>query len=66
MGLFLYCDETPLESIFNDVNIDFIIAFNSFKVIKDDVVNLKRLKYVMEIFDKPIHIDKIKIYYTIK
>ena len=66
LGLFLYCDETPLESIFNDVNIDFIIAFNAFRVIKDGVVNLKRLKYVMEMFDEPIHIDKIKNYYKVK
>ena len=29
-------------------------AFKSYKVIKNDVINLKRLKYVMEIFDKYI------------
>ena len=61
-----YCRNNPIESIFNYVDIDFIKAFNTFKVIKDGVVNLKRLKYVMELFDKPIFLDDIKKYYTIK
>ena len=66
LGLFLYCDNTPLSSMFNDVGIDFIIGFNAFKVIQDGVVNLKRLKYVMEVFDRPIYLKEIKKYYTIK
>ena len=61
-----YCDENPIAWIFYEANIDFLKAFKSFKVLKDDVVNLKRLKYMMEIFNEPIYIDKIKKYYTIK
>ena len=34
-----YCRNNPIESIFNYVDIDFIKAFNTFKVIKDGVVN---------------------------
>jgi hypothetical protein len=66
LGLFLYCYETPLESIFNIADIDFIIAFKTFKVIQDGVINLKRLKYVMEMFNKPVKLEDIKKYYTIK
>tara|TARA_B100000768_G_C11240591_1_gene359337 strand:- start:44 stop:631 length:588 start_codon:yes stop_codon:yes gene_type:complete len=61
-----YCDENPIAWIFYEANIDFLKAFKSFKVLKDDVVNLKRLKYMMEIFNEPIYIDKIKKHYTIK
>ena len=44
--------ETPLQSIIYDqVNIDFVRAFNIYRVIKDGKVVLKRLKYVMELFD---------------
>ena len=35
-------------------------------VIKDGVIDLKRLRYVMEMFDLPIDIEEIKKYYTIK
>jgi len=45
---------------------DFIRAFKTFKVIKDGVIDLKRLRYVMEMFDLPIDIEEIKKYYTIK
>ena len=61
-----YCDDNPIGSIFNDADIDFIRAFNTFKVLNDGIVNLKRLKYVMEMFDLPIHLEDIKKYYTIK
>jgi hypothetical protein len=63
---YFYCDENPLESIFNDVNIDFLRAFNTFRVLQDDIINLKRLKYIMEMFDKPVNLEEIKKYYTIK
>ena len=66
MGGDFVCYRNPLASIFSKVNIDFIRAFNTFKVIQDNVVNFKRLKYVMEMFDKPINIDEIKKYYKIK
>ena len=61
-----YCDNNILESGFNGVNIDFLRAFKSFKIIQDNVVNLKRLKYLMSMFDKPIKIEEIEKYYTIK
>ena len=58
----------PIESVIGSevAYIEFLRAFNSFKIIKDGVVNLKRLKYVMEIFDKPINIEEILKYYKIK
>ena len=63
-GLF-YCYETPLGSIFNEVDMDFVRAFNSYRVIKDDKVVLKRLKYVMELFDMKYDLEKIKEHYEI-
>ena len=66
MGGDFYCDNNILESVFNGVNIDFLRAFKSFKVIQDNNVNLKRLRYLMEMFDKPIDLEEIKKYYTIK
>ena len=66
MGGGFYCDNNILESVFNGVNIDFLRAFKSFKIIQDNVVNLKRLKYLMSMFDKPIKIEEIEKYYTIK
>ena len=59
------CKNTPLSSIFNGVDQFFLHAFNFYKVIKDDTVNLKRLKYVMDLYDQPIDLDKIEKYYTI-
>jgi hypothetical protein len=61
-----YCHANPIGSIFDNVDIDFIRAFKTFKVLNDGVVDLKRLRYVMEIFDKPIFLDDIKKHYTIK
>ena len=61
-----YCDENPIAWIFHEANIDFLKAFKSFKVLKNDVINLKRLKYLMEIFNEPIYIDNIKKHYKIK
>ena len=61
-----YCRNNPIVSIFDKVDMDFIRLFKSFKIIKDGVVNLKRLKYITEMFDLPIDIEKIEKYYTIK
>ena len=61
-----YCDNNPIASISNQMYLDFLKAFKSFKVIKDDIVNLKRLKYIMEMFDKRIDLKEIEKYYTIK
>ena len=61
----LHCDDTPIGSIFNEVDIDFVRAFNIYRVIKDDKVILKRLKYVMELFDMKYDLEKIKKEYEI-
>ena len=65
IGSFFYCNNTPLSSIFNRVDINFLYAFNFYKVIKDDTVNLKRLRYVMDLYDQPIDLEEIKKYYRI-
>ena len=59
------CRKNPIGSIFNHVEQDFLQAFKTYKVIKGDQVNFKRLKYVMGIFDKKIRLEKIKQHYTI-
>ena len=66
MGGVLYCDVTPIGSIFTEVDQFFLHAFNFYKIIKDNTINLKRLKYVMDLYDKPIDLDQIKEYYVIK
>ena len=66
VGGYFYCRNNPIESIFNNVDIDFIRAFKTFKVLNNGVIDLKRLRYVMEMFDLPIYIEEIKKYYTIK
>ena len=65
VGEDFYCSGNPIGSISEEMNIDFIRAFNTFKVLKDKTINLKRLRYVMELFDKPIDLNEIKKYYTI-
>ena len=59
------CNDTPIGSMFIQVDYDFIDAFKRFKIIEDGKVNLKRLKYIMGIFDKPIIIKRIEKYYKI-
>jgi len=59
----------PIGSIFqfNDINNDIIKAFNTFKVLKDGVINLKRLKYVIyDLFDEFIYLHLVSEYYKIK
>jgi hypothetical protein len=65
IGKYFNCDNTPLGSIFNCVDKHFLHAFNFYKIIKDDTVNLKRLKYVMDLYDQPIDLEKIEKYYRI-
>ena len=61
-----YCDYNPIGSIFEGTgNVDFLISLRTYKVIKDGQVNLKRLKYVMSLFNEPINLDKIKKHYKI-
>ena len=65
IGDTFYCNNTPLESIFNRVDRHFLYTFNFYKITKDDTVNLKRLKYVMDLYDKPIDLEKIQKYYRL-
>ena len=59
------CHSTPIGSIFNYVDQHFLYTFNFYKIIKDDTVNLKRLKYVMDLYEQRIDLDKIQKYYRI-
>ncbi len=67
IGRYLFCNkENPISSIINErVDIDFIRAFNIYKVIKDGKVQLKRLKYVMETFNMEYYLEEIKEHYEI-
>ena len=65
IGRVFYCSYTPLSSIFDGVDQHFLYTFNFYKVIKDDTVNLKRLKYVMDLYDERIDLDKIQKYYKL-
>ena len=61
-----YGGRNPIESIITKpVDIDFIKRFNSYKVIKDERVDLKRLKYLMEVSEMDYDIEKIKKHYEI-
>tara|TARA_B100001175_G_scaffold317134_1_gene333005 strand:+ start:144 stop:734 length:591 start_codon:yes stop_codon:yes gene_type:complete len=62
----IYLNNNPMGSLFCVIDSDIVRAFNSYKVIKGNEINLKRLRYVMEIYDQPIYIADIKKYYTIK
>jgi hypothetical protein len=56
----------PISSIFNEANMDFLKAFKTYRIIKDGVLDLKRLKYLSESFDLNLNINEIEKYYTIK
>ena len=62
----LICNNNPIASIDYQMSIEFIRAFNSFKVLNGGVINLKRLRYLMSMFDKPILIEEVENNYTIK
>lgn len=61
----VYFGNNPIGSISHLMDINFLRAFISYKVMKDDTINLKRLRYLMEQFDKSINLDKIEKYYKI-
>jgi hypothetical protein len=65
IGSKFYCGDTPLSSIFDDVDQHFLYTFNFYRIIKDKTVNLKRLRYVMDLYDQPIDLEKIKKYYKL-
>ena len=56
----------PISSIFNEANIDFLKAFRTYRIVKDSVLYLKRLKYLSESFDLNINLNEIEKYYLIK
>ena len=62
----IYLNNNPMGSLFCVIDSDIVRAFNSYKVIKGNEINLKRLRYVMEIYDQPIYIVDIKKHYIIK
>jgi|TARA_R110002167_G_scaffold261098_2_gene467588 hypothetical protein len=67
LGIRLYLNNNPVYSILSgNVEYEHLTAFNSFKIIKDGVVNLKRLKYFHSIFDlDTIDLDSMKKFYKI-
>jgi hypothetical protein len=65
IGKYFFCNDTLLHSIFNVVDRHFLYTFNFYKIIKEDTVNLKRLKYVMDLYDKRIDLEEIQKYYKI-
>ena len=48
------------------VEMDLLRAFKSYKIIKDGVINLKRLRYLMQFFDFDIDEEGIKNNYIVK
>lgn len=68
LGGGFFCEENPIGSIFTIVRQDFLYAFNTYKVIKGREINLKRLKYVMGLFDYRIRnnqLEEIREFYKI-
>ena len=58
----------PIDSLFYSFkpDLDIIKAFNSFRILKDGTVNLKRLKYLMTSFNKQnLDIYQIKKHYQL-
>ena len=56
----------PISSIFDEANINFLKAFKTYRIVKDNVLDLKRLKYLATDFDIKINIKEIEKYYLIK
>jgi Ca2+-binding EF-hand superfamily protein len=48
------------------VEIDLLRAFKSYRIIKDGVINLKRLRYMMQFFDFDIDEEGIKNNYIVR
>lgn len=66
IGGYINFRDTPIGSICMAIDVDFARAFNSYKILKDGIIDIKRLRYLMEQFDKFVDINKIKKHYTIK
>lgn len=68
LGGDFYCLGNPVGTMVNGLSLEFLQFFKRYKVVKGDVVNLKRLKYIMnilEIKDREILINEIEKNYTI-
>ena len=65
LGGSFYCLGNPIGSIFFVADQHFLYTFHFYKIIKDDTVNLKRLKYVMNLYDEIIDLEEIKKYYKL-
>ena len=66
IGKYFYLNGNNLGLLFNNVDMDFLRTFKSCKVIKGNVINLKRYKYVMSEFNKAIYLNDVKEYYKVK
>ena len=58
--------QNPIGFISDEIDVEFMRAFNTFKVLKGNTINLKRLRYLMEIFDKRIWLENIKKNYEVQ
>ena len=51
LGVRIWVNDNPISSIVGrNIEYEHLSAFNSFRILKDDVINLKRLKYFYSIF----------------
>lgn len=60
------CYNNPISSIFNHVDSDFTYAFQVYKVINGNVINLRRLRYAISTWKIPFYLTPyIKKHYII-
>jgi len=62
----MYFNGNPIGFIFSNVDMDFLRAFKAYRILKDNVINLKRLKYLTDEYNRIIRLDKIKKHYIIR
>ena len=67
IGIRIWINNNPISNILGtNIVYEDLSAFNSFRILKDGVINLKRLKYFYSIFDfDTIDLDLIKKFYKI-
>ena len=71
LGDIFYIPGNPINCLLGydnnmGVEMDLLRAFKSYKIIKDGVINLKRLRYLMQFFDFDIDEEGIKNNYIVK
>ena len=70
LGDLFYIPGNPINCLLGydsmGVEKDLLRAFKSYKIIKDGVINLKRLRYLMQFFDFDIDEEGIKNNYIVK